>query len=90
MIQTSTSLKYEPSLELLRVTAEQLFPLRSEAVGARSEGFRGDFITHTGIIVNSAPEKGAYRPQKMPQKLNVILSVPTHGARPVHLNHPDH
>ena len=25
MIQTSTSLKYEPSLELLRITAEQLY-----------------------------------------------------------------
>ena len=25
MLQKSTSLKYEPSLELLRVTAEQLF-----------------------------------------------------------------
>ena len=25
MIQTSTSLKYEPSLELLRITAKQLF-----------------------------------------------------------------
>ena len=28
MIQRSTSLKYEPSLELLRVTAEQLFSNR--------------------------------------------------------------